>query len=115
MLTIDKMNDAGFVKTGSKTLDGCRFTWKTANPPAATLGYAVDAILVADTEEGGYTVSIAQLPGVHSQGDDAASAIRNIVEAFRAVIASYKDKNKPIPWRTTPDKEANEEWFRVAV
>ncbi len=91
-------------------------TWKRADPPDYKgFGHSVDAVLVADDEDGGYVASIAQLPGVHSQGDNAESAMRNIVEAFCAVIQAYRDEGMAIPWRSAPPKEPNEEWFRIAV
>lgn len=90
--------------------------WKRAEPPEFKgFGYSVDAVLVPDDEDGGYVVSIAQLPGVHSQGDDAESAMRNIVEAFRAVIESYHEKGMAIPWKTAPQKAPTEGWFRIVV
>jgi len=90
--------------------------WKRAEPPDYKgFGYCIDAVLVPDNEDGGYIASIAQLPGVHSQGDDAVSAIRNIVEAVRAVIESYHERGTAIPWNLAPRKTPNEDWFRIVV
>jgi len=79
------------------------------------LGYSVDAILVKDEEAGGYVSSIAQLPGVFSEGDDAASAIQNLIEALGATIESYRKEGMPIPWRNPGPKEPNEDRFRIVV
>jgi len=87
--------------------------WKTANS-TESLGYCFDARFVED-EGGGYVVSVAQLPGVVSEGDDFAEAIRNLVEAFRATIETYLAENMPIPWIEAPPKQPGEEYFRVAV
>ncbi len=100
--------------TGANSFCPARTEWKGANPPDFKgLGYAVDAVLVPDTEDGGYTAYIAQLPGVHSQGDDAASAMLNIIEAFRAVIATYTKDGMDIPWRKPPEKAPDEDWYRI--
>ena len=98
---------------GAENFRGNMGDWKTATPPES-LGYCFDARLVKD-EVGGYVVSVAQLPGVVSEGDDFAEAIRNLVEAFRATIETYLAENMPIPWIGAPPKQPGEEYFRVAV
>ena len=87
--------------------------WKKANPPKE-LGYCFDAELV-DDKAGGYVATVAQLPGVISEGNDLASAICNLVEAFRAAIETYKTEGMPIPWRDPPPKEPGATQLRVAV
>ena len=56
------------------------------------------AAFILDEEEGGYTVVARNLPGVVSEGDDMASAIENIKDAFREMVLSYKDANEEVPW-----------------
>ena len=75
---------------------------------------AVDAVLVED-EAGGYVATVAQLPGVISEGNDPASAICNLKEAFRAAIETYKTEGMPIPWGDPPPKEPGATRSRVAV
>lgn len=90
-------------------------TWKFADPPTTKLGRVVDAVFVPDSEHGGYTVSIAQLPGVHSQGRSLPAGFRNIRAALRGVIESYEKDGDPIPWRKPPKKKPGEHWVRIAV
>jgi predicted RNase H-like HicB family nuclease len=98
---------------GGQNFPGIMPEWKVATPPKS-LGYCFDARIVED-ETGGYVVSVAQLPGVVSEGDDIAEAIRNLVEAFHATIETYLAENMPIPWIEAPPKQPGEEFFRVAV
>src|SRR5262245_52790991 len=49
-------------------------------------------------EDGRYSVWVANLPGVVSQGDTQEEALANIQEAFKAVIESYKAASEAIPW-----------------
>lgn len=53
--------------------------------------------LVAE-EDGGYSVYMPYLPGVASQGETEAEALDNISEAFRGVVAVYRENNEAIPW-----------------
>lgn len=50
-------------------------------------------------EEGGYCCSIAELPGVFSQGDDIEESLENISEAAVGSLESYLWDKQPIPWR----------------
>lgn len=63
----------------------------------------------------GYTAYVAQLPGVVSEGGDAAEALTNIREAFIAVIKTYEDEGMPIPWRGPEPLAQDECQFRFAV
>lgn len=56
------------------------------------------ALFFSDDRAGGYTVLAGNLPGVVSEGDDLAAAIRNIKEAFAASIESYMEAGETIPW-----------------
>ena len=87
--------------------------WKTANPPEA-LGHCFDVILFEDAS-GGYVATVAQLRGVVSEGDDLASAIRNLVEAFRATIETYIAEGMSIPWTEPAPQQPGDKWLRVAV
>jgi len=85
-------------------------SWRSA---PERLGYCVDVRLVEETV--GFSVYVAQLPGVVSEGDDAASALINIREAFLAAIESYREEQMPIPWRKTAPLGPGEQNYRVAV
>ena len=87
--------------------------WKQATE-RESLGYCFDVVLVGN-ETDGYVASVAQLRGVVSEGDDAESAIRNLIEAFRATIETYIEDRMPIPWEKPRLKEPNEDHIRVAV
>jgi len=102
-------------KTGAIGYSVSRLEWEKADPPRKMLGHSVEAILVEDEESGGYVASIAQLAGVVSEGDDAASAIKNVTEAFLAVIDAYRREGMAIPWRVPPPKEPKEERLRIVV
>lgn len=41
---------------------------------------------------------IPEIPGVVSQGDNESEALDNVAEALKAVIESYKEAGKSIPW-----------------
>lgn len=88
--------------------------WKHAKPPQF-LGYCFDARFVKDEDGVGYVATIVQLPGVVGQGDDFASTMSNLIEAFRETVAAYKDEKMPIPWKNERVKTDNKEFFRVAV
>jgi predicted RNase H-like HicB family nuclease len=102
------------VTHGARDVTPRQIKWRQAEPQAA-LGYAFDAILAEDEGSSGYVVSVAQLAGVVSEGENAEAAIKNLVEAFRATIETYIAEEMPIPWRDPPAKQANETRVRVAV
>ena len=54
--------------------------------------------LVAE-EDGGFSASVATLPGCHSQGDSEEEALRNIIEALEGVLEAYHAREMPVPWR----------------
>ncbi len=70
--------------------------------------YRLDVRLIRE-ESGGFSVYLANLPGVVSEGDTEEEAVANIQEAFRAVIQSYQGDGVPIPWQesglSTDDNE----------
>ncbi len=49
--------------------------------------------------EGGYSVYSPSLPGVVSEGDNAAEATKNIVEALQGALATYLEDDGRIPWK----------------
>lgn len=49
-------------------------------------------------EEDGFSAQCTNLPGVISQGDDEADAMRNICDAFRETILYYRENNLAIPF-----------------
>jgi len=66
-------------------------------------------------QEVGYTVYVAQLPSVISEGDDAADALKNIEEAFRVVLETYQEDGVEIPWQESSPRADDEKEFRVVV
>jgi len=87
--------------------------WRSATPQEP-IGYCFDARLMPD-ETGGYTAYVAQLRGIVSEGDDAESAIKNIIEAFQVAIETYLEEGMPIPWSEARPRQSDELSFRVAV
>jgi predicted RNase H-like HicB family nuclease len=73
----------------------------------------LDARLVP--QDKGYTVYIPKLPGVVSEGDDAASALKNITEALALAIETYEQEDMPIPWADPEPAKPGEEDFRIVV
>jgi predicted RNase H-like HicB family nuclease len=74
--------------------------------------------LVCPEEEGGYSVYALRLPGVVSQGETEAEALCNIEEAFQGAIATYIDRQMPIPWADVAVDRPNgckEQWIVVNV
>lgn len=59
-------------------------------------------ILEADTEEGGYTVSVPALPGCITQGETVEQCLERAREAIEGYIASLKADGAPIPEETKP-------------
>lgn len=110
---IETLNDCQ--RTGARGYKLPAMVWERADPPVKALGYALDAILAKDEEGSGYVVSIAQLPGVISEGNDFASAIKNVMEAFVAVVETYHAEGMAIPWKEAPPEEPKEERFRIVV
>lgn len=53
-------------------------------------------------KEGGFSVVAARLPSVTGQGHTEREALANIVEAFKGVIARYKEQGVHIPWTKIP-------------
>lgn len=88
--------------------------WSVARPGEA-LGYCCDIRLEPDGD-GGYVAYVAQLRGVVSQGEDAESAIKNLIEALTVAIETYRAENMPIPW-TDPEplNPEEEQEFRIAL
>lgn len=56
-------------------------------------------ILLCPEPEGGYSVYVPELPGVVSEGETTDEAKRNIAEALRGVLRTYRQDDQPIPWQ----------------
>lgn len=56
------------------------------------------AVVVPDKADGGFNAFVANLKGIHSQGETVDEAIANIREASQATIAHYIQKGIRIPW-----------------
>ena len=52
-------------------------------------------------EDVGFSTSVAQLPGVVSQGATRVGAIANTLEALTEAILAYAASNIPVPWVET--------------
>lgn len=51
-----------------------------------------------EPEDGGYSASSPELPGVVSEGSTAAEAVECFKEAFRGALASYRSHGEQVPW-----------------
>ena len=54
-------------------------------------------ILIPDTQVGGFTVTVASLPGCISEGDTEEEAIANIKEAIELYIESLIEDGEDVP------------------
>ena len=87
-------------------------TWSEAGPGS----YECRAYVLR--EQDGFSAYVADLPGVASQGETAASALDNLKEAFRGALAVYQSESGQIPWLPRPEEkppEALERWILVDV
>ncbi len=91
-----------------------RDIWQTVDNPEEFLGYRIEVRLKKD-ETGGFVSYVAQLRGVVSEGEDAASAMRNAIEAFQACIETYAQEQMQIPWSEPEPRQQNEDAFVVTV
>lgn len=55
-------------------------------------------IYLCPDETGGFYAYVSNLPGVVSEGETIEETIENIKEAFRGVMATYRDSGESIPW-----------------
>jgi predicted RNase H-like HicB family nuclease len=53
---------------------------------------------VCPDETTGFYAYAANLPGVVSEGETSEEAIEGIRDAFRGVVAVYRNSGEPIPW-----------------
>ena len=72
--------------------------------------------VLLSSEDGGYCVRAADLPGVVSEGHTPEEAVQNIKEAYAGVLESYREHGDPIPWLVPPrDPEENEQCLWIEV
>jgi len=50
-----------------------------------------------EAEEGGYNVSVPDIPGTFTCGDDMADAIFMAEDVIAMMLADYEDEKKPVP------------------
>ncbi len=58
-------------------------------------------VIFEDAEEGGYVVTIPDIPCCFTQGEDMADAIFMAEDVIAMMLAEYEDEGKPVP---TPSK-----------
>jgi predicted RNase H-like HicB family nuclease len=73
------------------------------------------AVLVPDEDDGGFCAYLANLKGVHSEGETLSEALENIREAAQATIARYIEKNLSIPWQDVSDLPVGATVRRILV
>ena len=79
--------------------------------------FSCQVYLVPDVE-GGFSASVADLPGVASEGDTEEETLANITEALAAAIEAYKQEGRKAPWLKaprSPHPEALTRWVTVHV
>ena len=54
-------------------------------------------VIFEDAEEGGYVVTVPDIPCTYTQGDDMADAIFMAQDVIAMMIADYEDSGKEIP------------------
>lgn len=67
--------------------------WHKPDPPE----YRCE-IRLCPEPEGGYSAYVPELPGAIEQGETIAEATYNIAEALEAVLRTYLQDARPIPW-----------------
>ncbi len=73
-------------------------------------------VYVCPEAEGGFYAYLPTLPGVVSEGETEEETLRNIEEAFRGVIKSYRGAGEVIPWTDqAEDKPAGAKELRIVV
>jgi len=55
-------------------------------------------------EEGGFLVSFADVPEVHTEGDDEAEALMRAVDALETALEFYTDGNEDVPKASKPKR-----------
>jgi predicted RNase H-like HicB family nuclease len=60
-------------------------------------------VYLCHDETGGFYAYVENLPGVVSEGETVEEAIESIKDAFRGVVATYRESGEPIPWTTDLD------------
>lgn len=58
-------------------------------------------VIFEDAEEGGYVVTVPDIPCCFTQGEDMADAIFMAEDIIAMMLAEYEDEGKPVP---TPSK-----------
>jgi len=54
-------------------------------------------VIFEEAEEGGYNVTVPDIPGTYTCGDDMADAIFMAEDAISMMLADYEDNKKPAP------------------
>jgi len=106
-LAYDERPEYGSVSTESALLDA---VWNRFVPCA----YECRVYLLPENE--GFSIWMADLPGVASQGDTEAEAIEHLKEAFLAVLEVYQEDGMEVPWLPKPKTrpaDATERWILV--
>ena len=77
------------------------------------------AIVVFDTEDGGYVATTPSLAGVVGQGETEREAVRDLEEALEFTVEDMLSSGEPLPEGdrfAEPPAEDEDEWtIRVAV
>lgn len=77
-------------------------------------------VLIISEDDGTFSATALNLPGVGSMGDTEDEALLNFREAAAGVLASYIEAGETIPWKSTIGKDdipagARREWILVHV
>lgn len=70
------------------------------------LGFRCEIRLIP--EQSGFSVYVAELEGVCSQGENEEEAMLNIMDALKASISLYLESGEEIPWSNPDPPEQNE-------
>ncbi|HRX84030.1 MAG TPA: type II toxin-antitoxin system HicB family antitoxin [Phycisphaerae bacterium] len=80
-------------------------SWKIAEADSP-IGYRCEIRLRGNAQKG-YVGYVAQLGSAVSQGDDLESAIKNVIEAFRGCVETYRAEQMEIPWTDPKESKAS--------
>lgn len=75
-------------------------------------------VLLCPEPDGGFSAHALRLPGVVSQGENEAEALKNISEAFHGAVSVYLKGSRDIPWEDVEinrQGDCRERWIGVDV
>ncbi|PAY20548.1 hypothetical protein CKO51_05750 [Rhodopirellula sp. SM50] len=67
--------------------------------------YEFQAVAIPDDDDGGFSISAIHYPGVISEGDTLSEAVKNVAEAFLAMLESRQSHGESMMYSEIPVTE----------